>query len=268
MQKGYKREAKGMAILRCFFGLFIVIVVVLLASFMLQLDYSDKLDPATSMRPYVEVPPTPTPDPNATPDPAALTIVDSATEKPAVTPTPTVKPTATPTPTPTPVPTPEPTAIPSSAFSAVRTDLTCPALSNKEAKLGITYSYLSEANDKSVIVLRGYGYIDDERFDTASASSFLVFQREADGRKAFAQVKYVDGISGVDHADAKCANASITDFEAVIDVSYFPEDIYSLGLVIGYQYNGQTGFDYFEFPEGTTFTVLNGKIISNVIVED
>ena len=35
MQKGYKREAKGMAILRCFFGLFVVIIVVLLASFML-----------------------------------------------------------------------------------------------------------------------------------------------------------------------------------------------------------------------------------------
>lgn len=29
MQKGYKRQAKGMAVLRCFIGLFIVLIVVL-----------------------------------------------------------------------------------------------------------------------------------------------------------------------------------------------------------------------------------------------
>ena len=40
MQKGYKRQAKGMAVLRCFIGLFIVLIVVLLATFFIGLDYS------------------------------------------------------------------------------------------------------------------------------------------------------------------------------------------------------------------------------------
>ena len=60
MQKGYKRQAKGMAVLRCFIGLFIVLIVVLLATFFIGLDYSDKLSPEASLRPYVAETPAPT----------------------------------------------------------------------------------------------------------------------------------------------------------------------------------------------------------------
>ena len=54
MQKGYKRNGKSKAVLHCFIGLFLVIIVVLVAYFWLSMDYSDQLDPETSMRPYVE----------------------------------------------------------------------------------------------------------------------------------------------------------------------------------------------------------------------
>ena len=83
MQKGYKREGRGMAVLRCFIGLFIMIVVILLAYFMLQLDYSDKLDPSVSMRPYVEV--TPSPIPAATAEPTeAPALPTEAPEEPPI----------------------------------------------------------------------------------------------------------------------------------------------------------------------------------------
>lgn len=267
MQKGYKREGKGMAVLRCFIGLFIVIVVVLLAIFMLRLDYSDKLDESAEIRPYVEVTPTPTPDPNATAAPG-LVPVETATAEPTAVPTPTATPTPTPVPTPTPEPTPEPTQIPASAFSPVRMDLSCPALSTNLAEMAITYSYTSAANDNKVIELRGYGYIDNPAYDAANSQLFLVINQESTGAKAFAQVTMQPGASGVEHADAQCGNAASADFVAVLDVSAYPQDIYSLGLVIGYKMDGKASFEYFTFPESVSFTVLGGQIISDVPVAE
>ena len=173
MQKGYKREAKGMAILRCFFGLFVVIIVVLLASFMLKLDYADKLAPDASVRPYVET----TPAPSLSPDdeqPAALADLSTGT------PEPTPKPTATPAPKPTatPEPTAVPTSIPESAFAPIRTDLTFPETpTTDKAVLGVTHSYRSEADNLAVMQLQGYAYIDDASFDGSTAQLYLVLKR-------------------------------------------------------------------------------------------
>lgn len=266
MQKGYKREGKGMAILRCFIGLFIVIVVVLLAIFMLRLDYSDKLGDDVEMRPYVEVTPSPTPDPNATVAPG-LVPVDAATEKPTATPTAKPTPTPTPVPTPTPEPTPEPTLIPAAAYSPIRMDLSCPPLSTNAAQMAITGSYISAANDNKVLELRGYGYIDNPAYDAANSQLYLVIRQESTGLLAFAQVSMQPGASGVEHADAQCGNPASSDFVAVLDVSGFSQDIYSLGLVIGYQIDGKANFEFFRFPEGVSFTVLGGQIISDVPVE-
>lgn len=261
MQKGYKREGKGMAVLRCFFGLFTIIVIVLLAVFMLKLDYSDKLDPSTTMRPYVEVTPTPSVDPSAT---DALGVVPvTTTEATAVpTPTPTPKPTAVPTPTPS--PTPVPTAIPTESYCAVKLDLACPALSANTGKMGITHSYVSSADGNRVIQLQGYAYIDHPEYDAATSQLYLVMTQESTGRQGFAKLNMTPGITGLDHADAQCMNATSGEFEAVIDVSKFAEDIYSLGMVISYLYNGKTRDEYFTFPEGVSFTVLGGQIISDV----
>lgn len=269
MQKGYKREAKGMAILRCFFGLFVVIIVVLLASFMLKLDYSDKLAPDASIRPYVET----TPGPSSSPDEQPAAAVDLSTETPApeATATPTLKP--TPTPTPVPTPTPEPTAaptnIPESAFAPVRTDLTFPETpTTDKAVLGITHSYRSEADNETVMQLQGYAYMNDASFDGSSAQLYLVLKRESNGARAVALATMQSGISGVDHADAQCANASACDFEVFLSTSSLPDDIYSLGMVIQYKADGADHYEYVEFPETCTFTVLNHQFLGEVALTD
>lgn len=267
MQKGYKREAKGMAILRCFIGLFIVVVIVLLVSFALRLDYSDKLDPAASIRPYVET----TPAPSQSPDANAV-IADISGAKPSATatavPTPTPRPTPTPKPTPKPTPTVAPTSIPETAFSALRTDLTFPENPTTDiAKLGLTHSYLSVADDDTVMQLQGYAYIEDAAFDGATAQCYLVLKRESTGDRAVVLARMDEGISGVEH-ETVCVNAANTDFEVVLSAKQLPEDIYSLGMVIQYKIEGADRFEYAEYPESCTFTVLSGKFLKEVALTD
>ena len=55
MQKGYKRNGKGMAVLHFFIGLIIVAILMCALYFFLgKVDYSDKLaNPDATMRAYV-----------------------------------------------------------------------------------------------------------------------------------------------------------------------------------------------------------------------
>lgn len=57
MQKGYKRNGKGMAVLHFFIGLIIVAILMCALYFFLgKVDYSDKLaNPDATMRAYVEM---------------------------------------------------------------------------------------------------------------------------------------------------------------------------------------------------------------------
>lgn len=275
LQKGYKREAKGMAVLRCFIGLFIMIVVILVAYFMLRLDYSDKLSPDASMRPYVETTATPQPTeaptalPSATDDPSAASGLSAATTpEPTATAEPTVEPTATPTATPEPTATPLPTNIPESQISPLKfKGFTLPEPSTKTGKLGITYSYRSVADNYSLLAIRGYAYIDDPSFDGSNATLYLVIHQST-GRSALALPVMTSGISGVDHSDALCQNASACDFEAVINVTGFDNEIYSLGMVISYKTGDEVHNEYFaSFPGDTTFTVLNNQVVSDLRID-
>lgn len=272
LQKGYKREAKGMAVLRCFIGLFIMIVVILVAYFMLRLDYSDKLDPDASVRPYVATTETPQPtsEPTLLPESTdSQGLTENGTTEPAqatATPEPTQEPTATPSPTPEPTATPAPTAIPESSISAMKySGFTLPALSTSNADLAITYSYRSAADNYRILVIRGYAYINDPSFDGSNAQLYLVINQST-GQSALALPVMSAGISGVDHSDALCQNASACDFEAVIDVKDFADEIYSLGVVIGYKTDDGANYEYFTFPGDTTFTVLNQQVISDLRV--
>jgi len=260
MQKGYKREAKGKAVLLCFIGLFTVIIVVLGAAFMLQLDYSDKLPADAPVRPYVETTPTPTPDPQM----AALLATPVPSQVP--TPVPTQIPTPTPVPTPTPSPTPEPTSFPEEVWAPVRSDgFTMPALSTLDAELGITYSYRSVADGYRRLQLKGYAYVNDATYDGAQAQLFLVITQDGSSRDYLAIPTKVAGISGVNHADAKCANASASDFEIVLDVTQFKDEIYSLGMVFMYtDSEGTNHLEYFRFPGDTNFTILGSQAISDI----
>lgn len=277
MQKGYKREGRGMAVLHCFIGLFIMIVVILLAYLVLTVDYTDKIDPSTTVRPYVEA--TLSPAPTEEPAQAVVSLPDDesseATAQPLVTPTPqpemtaipTAEPTEEPTPEPTPGPTAAPTSIPASALSALKFDgFKLPSLSTKDAALGITHCYRSIADSYKYLQIQGYAYVDDPSFDASSAALYLVISRSS-GQSALALPTKAAGISGIDHSSAQCSNASASDFEAILDVSQFPDDIYTLGMVFNYTANGSSLTEYYVFPSTATFTVLNGQVISEIPVE-
>lgn len=276
MQKGYKREGRGMAVLHCFIGLFLTIGIILLACFMLRMDYSDKLDPNASIRPYVEI--TPSPVPTATPEvteapaiieataTAAITATPAATAAPTAiaTEVPTAEPTAEPTPEVT--ATPEPTQIPSSAVSQLKfSGYKLPSLSTKDAELGITYSQRSAADNNKYLHLQGYAYINDSGYNGEKAEIFLVIIRST-GHTALALPTKVAGISGGTHADAACSNASASDFEAVLDVSQFPDDSYKLGMVFVYtdSNTGKQRTEYVTFPNEMSFSVLSKKAVSDV----
>lgn len=268
MQKGYKRQAKGMAVLRCFIGLFIVIVVVLIVSFLLQLDYSDKLAPDASIRPYVETTQAPSLSPSASP--TSLAVVDvSSTQAPTEAPTQKPTPTPTPVPTPTPTPTAVPTSIPEASYAAIRADLKFPETpTTTNAKIGVTYSYRSVADDNKVLQLRGYGYIDDAAFDGSTVQTYLVLKRESTGDRAVAMASMSKGVSGMSHDGALCQNADAADFEVVLSADQIPEDIYALGLVISYKVDGEQKFDYVEYPAAVSFTILNGQFLGDVALTD
>ncbi len=273
MQKGYKRTAKGMAILRCFIGLFIVVIVVLLATFLISLDYSDKLDPEASLRPYVAQ----TPEPS---EAAALegTVIPAdstpeATEAPTPTPSPSPTPTPTPSPTPTPEPTPVPTQIPESSFSEMSTDQSIlkyvpTETTNDQILYGITESYRSEENGNQVLVIRGYAYLDDSSFDGSALQTYLIINRDSVDLRAIVKANHIIGISGVDHADAQCANAANSDFEFVLNSASLPDDIYTMGLVLQYTVNGETKLDYVALPTAQSFTVLNTLFLGSVTVTE
>ena len=261
MQKGYKRNAKGMAVLRCFIGLFSVIIVVLIAYFYLQVDYTDKLDPSASIRPYVETTPSPTPDANA-----VLTVASATPEVTSTpTPKPTTAPTATPTPSPSPTPSPEPTSM-ASNVSAIKTDgFALPEPSQLDGKIGITHACRSAADDNKMLQLQGYAYVNEETYDGSTAQIFLVVTQASSGNSVLVLPNKVEGISGVDHDGAICANAAASDFEAFIDASAFPSEIYSLGMVFMYtDTDGQNHIEYFKFPDSIAFTVLDSRIITDI----
>lgn len=262
MQKGYKRNAKGKAILHCFIGLFIVIIVILVAYFCLNIDYSDKLDPNASMRPYVEM--TPAPSANASAAPSASALPDATPV-----PSPTVEPTATPTPSPAPTETPAPTSMASLAAPVKRDGFALPPETTMDVKMGITHSFRSTADSYRYVYLEGYAYVDDPGFDGSVNAQYLVVTQVSSNASILVLPTKTEGISGLDHADAKCANASASDFQVVIDASSFPDEIYSLGMVFQYtDANGQGHLEYAKFPDNQTITVLSSQIISEIPVTE
>lgn len=285
MQKGYKRDGKGLAVVRFFIGLIFLAIIVCVGYFFLsKVDYSDKIkDPNREVRSYVEI----TPDPKATAaqtgntivastdfasptlgnsalsiaDPNEGTVVDlTATDVPE-TQKPTEVPTEAPTavPTPTPEPTPEPTKIPKDAMSKYKTKgFTIPAVSTN-AKTDITKFYVSSANNNAVVQLEGFGYINDMSFDGATAQLYPVVTRVSDGSQVVYQASMKPGLSGESHAGAVCANPGNTDFECFFDVSKYADGDYTIGVVIYYTQSERNAYSYHEFADGN-FTVTDGKV--------
>lgn len=297
MHKGYKRDEKGIAILKFFIGLIVVAIIIGIIYFFLQkVDYSDKIaDPEATMRPYVEM----TAEPEAPLSvsftdeaPDDLDIVDLtgeaaydesdeafadelaedfagefddeadfaaepeiiATQEPTPEPTFTPEPTPITTPTPTPIPTPEPTPIAANLFSAGKIGgFTVPAVSN-EIEGEITKIYVSPANNNAVVQIDGYAYINQELFDASKMYVFMIVTQKSSGKQIAYQAKTVSGVSGDPHVGAICLNPASADFEAVLDVSKYPEGEYKLGVVLYYLMNDKKSYAYYEFPQTITMT--------------
>ena len=276
LKQGRKREAKGLAVLYFIIGLIILLIILAVIYFALaKLDYSDKLDPETTVRPYIEqtqaplAPAEPT-EPEVdevealvsddTPEDA----VDLTEEEPTEAPTkePTKEPTAEPTATPE--PTPEPTPLPTDKLAQPMKKLpNLPQAASENGKIGLTASYVSQADDGKLMYLAGYGYVNEETFDGAAAKSWLVITEVASGQSVGYPLTLTPNVSGLPHTDAVCQNATACDFEITIDVSPYKEGIYSMALVIGYKGDGKkVNYKYYPFSSDIKFTVLDGKVVT------
>lgn len=271
-KKGRRREAKGLAVVYFIIGLIILLIILAVIYFALvELDYSDRIkDPEATIRAYVEmtaVPETLAGDADFEEELAALDVDLTA---PTDTPEPTPTPTPEPTPTPTPVPTPEPTPFPQTLMAQpVTSGFTLPSNSATNCEAAITKCAVSVADDSKRLYLAGYGYIDDAAFDGAQAKTFLIVNQTTTNQKIAYQMTMTDGASGVAHDGAQCQNASACDYEVYIDVGdIYKDDIYTLGLVIGYKTASQKNavYAYYPFSSDVAFTVVDGKVVTPVSV--
>lgn len=282
MQKGYKRNNKGIAVVRFFCGLICIAIIVFAVYCLLdKFDWSDSIkDPSVTVRPYVEVTaapnateapaltPTETPEPlqmaNAlsaeTEAPAETAATAAATEAPTRRPTATPTATAEPTPVPTPIatPTPVPTEIPAETFSQYATSgFSVPAAAN-DAVRAVTKLYISEPNDSQVVQIDAYAYINEESYDAANVRPFLIVTHKASGKQVVYEAITMEGISKIDHSDALCANPEKSEFESFLDVSWYGNGEFGLGVVLAYtDANGNNVYSYQEFDD--SFTVTDGK---------
>ena len=283
MQKGYKRNNKGIAVVRFFCGLiFIAIIVFAVYCLLDKFDWSDSIkDPSVTVRPYVEVTAAPNateapaPAPSETPEPIqmanALTaeteapVVETAataaaTEAPTPTPSATPIATASPTPVPTPIatPTPAPTEIPAETFSEYATSgFSVPAAAN-DAVRAVTKLYISEPNNSQVVQIDAYAYINEESYDAANVTPFLIVTYKPTGKQVVYKTITMEGISKTDHSDALCANPEMSEFESFLDVSWYGDGEFGLGVVLAYtDANGNNVYSYQEFDD--SFTVTDGK---------
>ena len=279
LKQGRKREAKGLAVLYFIIGLIILLIILAVIYFALaKLDYSDKLDPETTVRPYIEqtqaplAPAEPT-EPEVdevealvsddTPEDA----VDLTEEEPTEAPTkePTKEPTAEPTATPE--PTPEPTPLPTDKLAQPMKKLpNLPQAASENGKIGLTASYVSQADDGKLMYLAGYGYVNEETFDGSKARIWMIVTQEASGQNIAYPMIMTPDVSGLSHDGATCRNATASDFETVLDVSQYKEGIYYMALVIGYVPEGgkDVTYKYYPFSSDISFTVLNGQIVTPI----
>lgn len=272
-KKGRKRQAKGLAVVYFFIGLIILSIILAVIYFALvELDYSDRIrDPQATIRAYVEM----TPEPNRYEDEPELDDFDDLEipmleEEPEPTATPTPSPSPTPTPTPTPEPTPTPTPLPPTMLAQARTSgFTLPAAVTQNVNAAITKCVVSAGDNNRVIYLAGYGFLNDAKFDGTQAQTFVVVKASKTNQLIAYQASMRAGISGDPHTGAVCKNAANSDFEVAFDVGQlYTEDIYTLGLVIGYKQRGRNKatYIYYPFPGDVSFTVMAGQVVEPVRV--
>ncbi len=147
---------------------------------------------------------------------------------------------------------------------------TVPDTASENGVIGITACYVSQPDNNKIMHLEGFGYINDIAFDGSQARSFLIVTQKSSNRKIAYPLTLTNGVSNLSHEGALCQNASACDFEVYIDVSPYPADIYSLGLVIAYKTVGTDNvhYAYYPFSGDISFTVLDGQVVTPVNTVD
>ena len=260
MKKGRKREDKGLAVAHFIIG-FVMLLIILGAIYwtLVELDYSDKVrNPEATIRPYVEATALPGIVESTANPPSSVDLTDAGE--------PTAEPTEKPTATPTPAPTPSPTPVPAELYAqAITSGFNLPDTPTENMVAGITDAVVSIADDNKVMSITGYGYYNDARFDPTQAQTFLVvIPQESPQDMAAYAVTLKAGVSGVDHADAVCQNAGMSDFEVVLDVSQYRNDIYNLELAVRF---GDRYWFCYPFDKDLRFTVLDGQVINGLEID-
>lgn len=268
MRKGFIREGKSVAVIRFVIGLTVLALIVCVVYYLLvSTQYGADLErPGQTLRPYVVPDPTPTPEPTPVPTPAPA----EETEMPAW---------ATPTPTPgasaqagetldPALPTPVPTNIPESLIAGgqERTAEQMPD-TDERVRMGITSCYVSAPDGYRIMEIEGYAYAEHSEYDGANSSSYLIVRSASDGRIMAYLTTPVEGVSGIEH-QGQGSNLAQSDFRVYIDVSEYPDGVYTLGTVLMFNLSGGEVRTSCRLPDTINFAVRDGEVISPIRIAD
>lgn len=288
LKKGRKREAKGLAVLYFIIGLIILLIILVVIYFALyKLDYSDKVEDPETIRSFVEeqdqqnsdvVPEYVMPEDEVDltggledlPEEDQLPPAEEPTQAPTDVPTPEPEPEPEATPEPEPEPTPEPTALPTDKVAhPLKKEYQkklekLPDAASENGMIGITSCYISQPDGNKLMVLTGYGYVNEESYDAAQANMMLVITQASTGKNIGYELNRAPGITGLAHPAAVCQNPNSSDFETILDVSKYDEGVYYLSLVITYKSGGKNVVKYYPFGNDISFNVLDHSVVSPV----
>jgi len=151
--------------------------------------------------------------------------------------TPTPEPEVTPTPRPTPAPTPEPTAYPEDQLSQAAGVKIPDAKLDSPVKARIEHAEPSPGDRNNVVIISGWAFLPGK--DAAATETYVILTSVSDSESEAYLARVTGGGADVAEifADDKGKNLDQARFECAIDVSSFPDDYYSVSLLL---VNGKT----------------------------
>ena len=266
MRKGFIREGKSVAVIRFVIGLTVLALIVGVVYYLLvSTQYGADLErPGQTLRPYVVPDPTPTPEPTPVPTPPSA----EETEMPAwATPAPDAPADAGETVDPV-QPTPVPTNIPENLIAGGQ-ERTAEQMPNTDerVRMGVTSCYVSAPDGYRVMEIEGYAYAEHSGYDGANSSSYLIVRSASDGRIMAYLTTPVEGVSGIEHQGLG-SNLAQSDFRVYIDVSEYPDGVYTLGTVLMFNLGGSEIRTSCRLPDTINFAVRDGEVISPIRIEE
>lgn len=161
-------------------------------------------------------------------------------------------------PTMKPAPTLQPTRIPLELY-AVRDTKVLMTGTDKLGHVGLTLCKPSAADGNSVMMLRGWGYI--EGTDASNSQIYLAVSTKNGADHRFYRVIRQSGSTGIQHDPSTGKNLDQADFAAAFSVDTYDDSEFKLGLLIRVM-NGKRVAEEAYYPLGDqyNFIVVGGKI--------